>query len=112
MSCGHHALGRFVELKRTTVGAGSRCPHLSYLSDATLGLGVNIGAGTITCASTAGEKHPTKIGDLLFRRIGHHVPWLRDHRERRSYGRGVTVPFPMALWAWGARVSEHRQQAS
>ena len=55
-----------MELKRTTVGQGSKVPHLSYLGDATLGLGVNIGAGTITCNYDGRKKHPTKIGDHCF----------------------------------------------
>ncbi|MEO7804631.1 MAG: bifunctional UDP-N-acetylglucosamine diphosphorylase/glucosamine-1-phosphate N-acetyltransferase GlmU [Actinomycetota bacterium] len=42
-------VGTFVELKATTVGKGSKVPHLSYIGDATIGADVNIGAGTITC---------------------------------------------------------------
>lgn len=58
--------GKFVELKRTTVGPGSKVPHLSYLGDARLGRDVNIGAGTITCNYDGREKHPTTIGDRCF----------------------------------------------
>ena len=42
-------VGNFVELKKTVLGAGSKAMHLAYLGDATIGAGVNIGAGTITC---------------------------------------------------------------
>lgn len=58
--------GKFVELKKTTVGKGSKVPHLSYLGDATLGANVNIGAGTITCNYDGRDKHPTAIGDDCF----------------------------------------------
>ncbi|GHS94548.1 bifunctional protein GlmU [Synergistales bacterium] len=58
--------GKFVELKKTTVGAGSKVPHLSYMGDAVLGEDVNIGAGSITCNYDGKQKHPTKIGDRSF----------------------------------------------
>ncbi len=58
--------GTFVETKNTIVGEGSKVPHLSYLGDATLGTGVNIGAGTITCNYDGVDKHPTVIGDDVF----------------------------------------------
>ncbi|MDR2957550.1 MAG: bifunctional UDP-N-acetylglucosamine diphosphorylase/glucosamine-1-phosphate N-acetyltransferase GlmU [Coriobacteriales bacterium] len=58
--------GTHVELKNTTVGVGSKVPHLSYLGDATLGTDVNIGAGTITCNYDGTTKHATEIGDHAF----------------------------------------------
>jgi bifunctional UDP-N-acetylglucosamine pyrophosphorylase/glucosamine-1-phosphate N-acetyltransferase len=54
-------VGNFVELKKTHLGAGSKAQHLSYLGDATVGPGVNIGAGTITCNYDGLAKHPTRI---------------------------------------------------
>ncbi len=54
-------VGNFVELKKTSLGAGSKAPHLSYVGDATVGPGVNIGAGTITCNYDGVTKHPTTI---------------------------------------------------
>lgn len=54
-------VGNFVELKKTHLGEGSKAPHLSYLGDATIGPGVNIGAGTITCNYDGTTKHPTRI---------------------------------------------------
>ena len=54
-------VGNFVELKKTTLGDGSKAPHLSYIGDATIGPGVNIGAGTITCNYDGVSKHPTRI---------------------------------------------------
>jgi bifunctional UDP-N-acetylglucosamine pyrophosphorylase/glucosamine-1-phosphate N-acetyltransferase len=54
--------GAFVEIKNTDVGAGSKVPHLSYIGDATIGEGVNIGASTITANYDGYNKHRTKIG--------------------------------------------------
>jgi bifunctional UDP-N-acetylglucosamine pyrophosphorylase/glucosamine-1-phosphate N-acetyltransferase len=59
-------VGNFVELKKTTLGAGSKANHLSYLGDATIGTGVNVGAGTITCNYDGVAKHPTVIEDGAF----------------------------------------------
>jgi bifunctional UDP-N-acetylglucosamine pyrophosphorylase / glucosamine-1-phosphate N-acetyltransferase len=59
-------VGNFVELKKTTLGAGSKANHLAYLGDATIGAGVNVGAGTITCNYDGVHKHPTTIGDGAF----------------------------------------------
>jgi bifunctional UDP-N-acetylglucosamine pyrophosphorylase / glucosamine-1-phosphate N-acetyltransferase len=59
-------VGSFVEVKNSTVGEGSKVPHLSYVGDATIGTGVNIGAGSITCNYDGREKHPTVIGDGAF----------------------------------------------
>ena len=54
-------VGNFVELKKTHLGDGSKAQHLSYLGDATIGTGVNIGAGTITCNYDGLRKSPTRI---------------------------------------------------
>jgi bifunctional UDP-N-acetylglucosamine pyrophosphorylase/glucosamine-1-phosphate N-acetyltransferase len=59
-------VGNFVELKKTTVGKGSKANHLTYLGDATVGAGVNVGCGTITCNYDGERKHPTVIGDGVF----------------------------------------------
>ena len=58
--------GTFVEIKATTVGEGSKVPHLAYLGDATVGERSNIGAGTVTCNYDGFEKHETVIGDRVF----------------------------------------------
>jgi bifunctional UDP-N-acetylglucosamine pyrophosphorylase / glucosamine-1-phosphate N-acetyltransferase len=58
--------GAFVEVKNSTVGEGSKVPHLSYVGDATIGRDVNIGAGTITCNYDGVNKHHTDIGDGAF----------------------------------------------
>ncbi len=59
-------VGNFVELKKTHLGKGSKAPHLSYLGDSTIGPGVNVGAGTITCNYDGRLKHPTTIAAGAF----------------------------------------------
>ncbi len=54
-------IGNFVELKKTHIGEGTKAQHLSYLGDATVGPGVNVGAGTITCNYDGVNKSPTRI---------------------------------------------------
>jgi len=58
--------GSFVEVKNSTIGEGSKVPHLSYVGDASVGVGVNIGAGSITCNYDGHDKHATVIGDGAF----------------------------------------------
>lgn len=59
-------IGNFVELKKTTLGRGSKANHLAYLGDSTIGENVNVGAGTITCNYDGEKKHPTIIEDGVF----------------------------------------------
>ena len=59
-------VGNFVELKKTTLGTGSKANHLAYLGDATIGTKVNVGAGTITCNYDGTSKNPTVIEDGAF----------------------------------------------
>jgi len=59
-------IGNFVETKKIRMGKGSKANHLTYLGNAEIGVGVNIGAGTITCNYDGFEKHPTVIGDGAF----------------------------------------------
>jgi bifunctional UDP-N-acetylglucosamine pyrophosphorylase/glucosamine-1-phosphate N-acetyltransferase len=59
-------VGNFVELKKTTLGAGSKASHLAYLGDTTVGPNVNIGAGTITCNYDGRHKHQTVIEQGAF----------------------------------------------
>ena len=59
-------LGNFVETKKIKLGKGSKANHLSYLGDAEIGEGVNIGAGTITCNYDGVNKHQTVIEDGVF----------------------------------------------
>jgi len=59
-------VGNFVEMKKTTLGAGSKAGHLTYLGDTIVGKGANIGAGTITCNYDGVNKSQTIIGDHAF----------------------------------------------
>jgi len=59
-------VGNFVETKKARIGRGSKANHLSYLGDAEIGDGVNIGAGTITCNYDGVNKHKTVIEDAVF----------------------------------------------
>ncbi|NGP41183.1 MULTISPECIES: bifunctional UDP-N-acetylglucosamine diphosphorylase/glucosamine-1-phosphate N-acetyltransferase GlmU [Acinetobacter] len=59
-------IGNFVEVKNTTIGVGSKANHFTYLGDAEIGAGSNIGAGTITCNYDGANKFKTIIGDQAF----------------------------------------------
>ncbi|HEX9758634.1 MAG TPA: bifunctional UDP-N-acetylglucosamine diphosphorylase/glucosamine-1-phosphate N-acetyltransferase GlmU [Nitrospiria bacterium] len=59
-------IGNFVEIKKSELGKGSKANHLSYIGDAEIGKGVNIGAGTITCNYDGNKKSKTVIGDGVF----------------------------------------------
>ncbi|SDI90118.1 bifunctional UDP-N-acetylglucosamine diphosphorylase/glucosamine-1-phosphate N-acetyltransferase GlmU [Billgrantia gudaonensis] len=78
-------VGNFVETKNVEVGEGSKINHLSYVGDARLGRGVNVGAGTITCNYDGAHKHRTEIGDDAF--IGSNTALVAPV----SIGHGATV---------------------
>ena len=59
-------VGTHVEIKNSTIGRGSKVPHLSYIGDCTMGAGVNIGGGSITCNYDGVHKNRTTIGDNVF----------------------------------------------
>ena len=59
-------VGNFVEMKKAVLGEGAKANHLTYLGDATVGAGANIGAGTITCNYDGYFKHQTVIGPRAF----------------------------------------------
>lgn len=67
-------IGNYVELKKAVVGEGSKANHLTYLGDAEIGSGVNIGAGTITCNYDGWKKHKTTIGNDVF--VGSDVQFV------------------------------------
>jgi len=60
------AVGNFVEIKASVLGEGAKAGHLSYIGDAVVGAGANIGAGTITCNYDGANKHQTVIGEGAF----------------------------------------------
>lgn len=59
-------IGTYVELKKSHVGAGAKVPHLTYVGDATVGAGANIGAGTIFANYDGVRKHHTEVGENAF----------------------------------------------
>ncbi|MBF9032218.1 bifunctional UDP-N-acetylglucosamine diphosphorylase/glucosamine-1-phosphate N-acetyltransferase GlmU [Rhodobacterales bacterium HKCCE3408] len=59
-------IGNFVEVKAAEIGAGAKVNHLSYIGDATIGAGTNVGAGTVTCNYDGVMKHRTEIGERAF----------------------------------------------
>jgi bifunctional UDP-N-acetylglucosamine pyrophosphorylase / glucosamine-1-phosphate N-acetyltransferase len=59
-------VGNFVEMKKTRLGKGAKANHLTYLGDADVGAGANVGAGTITCNYDGYFKYKTVIGDGAF----------------------------------------------
>ena len=61
-------LGAFVETKNAKIGDGSKVPHLSYIGDTVIGIGSNVGAGTIVANYDGVQKHQSTIGDAV--RIG------------------------------------------
>ncbi len=78
-------IGNFVEVKNTTIGQGSKANHFTYLGDAEVGSGANIGAGTITCNYDGANKFKTIIGDQAF--IGSNSSLVAPVR----IGNGATV---------------------
>jgi bifunctional UDP-N-acetylglucosamine pyrophosphorylase/glucosamine-1-phosphate N-acetyltransferase len=84
-------VGNFVETKSLQLGEGSKANHLSYLGDATVGAGVNIGAGTITCNYDGRAKHQTAIEDGAF--IGSDTQLVAPITVGRNatIGAGTTV---------------------
>ena len=84
-------VGNFVELKKTTLGAGSKANHLSYLGDATIGANVNVGAGTIVCNYDGQKKQQTIIEDGAF--IGSDTQLIAPVTVGRGayVGTGTTV---------------------
>jgi len=84
-------IGNFVEIKKSTVGDGSKVNHLSYIGDGEVGAGVNVGAGTITCNYDGTAKHKTTIGDHAF--IGSNVNLVApvEIGEGANIGAGSTI---------------------
>ncbi|WP_321818443.1 MULTISPECIES: bifunctional UDP-N-acetylglucosamine diphosphorylase/glucosamine-1-phosphate N-acetyltransferase GlmU [unclassified Paraburkholderia] len=85
-------IGNFVEVKNANIGVGSKANHLSYVGDADVGAGVNIGAGTITCNYDGANKHRTVIEDQVF--VGSDTQLVAPVRV----GRGVTIAAGTTVW--------------
>jgi len=84
-------VGNFAELKKTSLGARSKCHHHSYLGDATIGCDVNIGAGVITVNYDRGKKFPTFIGDGAFIGCNVNIIAPRTVGERAYVAAGSTL---------------------
>jgi bifunctional UDP-N-acetylglucosamine pyrophosphorylase/glucosamine-1-phosphate N-acetyltransferase len=105
-------VGNFAELKNTRLGAGSKSHHMSYLGDADLGAGVNVGAGTITANYDGARKHRTTVGDGAFLGVDTMIVAPRTIGEGAKTGAGsvVTRDVPAGTLAVGvpARIREIR----
>ncbi len=77
-------VGTFVEIKNSDIGEGTKVPHLSYIGDADVGPGSNLGAGTITANYDGVNKHRTTIGAGVQRQ--------RRHARTSRRSRSATVP--------------------
>jgi len=78
-------VGNFVEVKKTTIGQGSKANHLAYLGDGSVGAGVNVGAGTIFCNYDGANKHRTVLEDGVF--VGSDTQLVAPVRV----GKGATI---------------------
>ena len=96
--------GTFVEIKNSTVGPGSKVPHLSYIGDADIGEGSNLGAGTITANYDGHNKHRTTIGSRVRVSVDTVVRGARDRRRRRLHGgRLASSPTTSRRARWASR---------
>ena len=88
---GHNKLGNFVETKKSVLGEKSQASHLTYIGDAEVGRGVNIGCGTITCNYDGINKHKTVIEDDVF--VGSDTQFVAPVRIGRNslIGAGSTI---------------------
>ena len=84
-------VGNYVEIKNSSVGAGSKANHLTYLGDATVGAGVNVGAGTITCNYDGTNKSRTAIGDGAFIGSGSMLVAPVEIGVNATIGAGSTI---------------------
>ena len=84
-------VGNFCEIKKSRVADGSKVNHLTYIGDAEVGSGVNVGAGTITCNYDGANKHLTVIGDGAFIGSGVNLVAPVEVGEDAVIGAGTTV---------------------
>jgi len=84
-------VGNFVEIKKSDLGAGSKANHLSYIGDASIGSGVNVGAGTITCNYDGVNKWRTEIGNGVFIGSGSMLVAPLKIGDGATIGAGSTI---------------------
>ncbi len=84
-------IGNFVEVKKSSIGDGTKASHLTYIGDATVGKNVNVGCGTITCNYDGKRKHKTVIKDRCF--VGSDVQFVApvEIGEGSVIGAGSTI---------------------
>ncbi|HET6629777.1 MAG TPA: bifunctional UDP-N-acetylglucosamine diphosphorylase/glucosamine-1-phosphate N-acetyltransferase GlmU [Woeseiaceae bacterium] len=87
-------IGNFVEVKKSTIAHGSKVNHLSYIGDTTIGTGVNVGAGTITCNYDGANKYRTVIGDNAFIGSGVELVAPVEIGAGATIGAGSTITKP------------------
>jgi len=108
-------IGNYVEIKKSSLGQGTKVGHFSYIGDATLGANVNIGAGTVTCNFDGRRKHRTVIGDDVF--IGSDTmlvaPVTIGDRSSTGAGAVITKDVPPDSLAVGvpAKLSSKKKRA-
>lgn len=104
-------VGTFVETKNTTLGAGSKVPHLSYIGDTTVGEGSNIGAGTITANYDGVNKHKTVVGSHV--RTGSHNVFVAPVRigDGAYSGAGTVIRKNVAAGELALNVAPQRNLA-
>ena len=105
-------VGNFAELKNATLGPGVKQHHVSYLGDAELGAGTNVGAGTITANYDGQQKHRTVIGERVFLGVDTmlRAPLTIGDDAKTGAGAVVTKDVPAGKLAVGvpARIREQR----
>jgi bifunctional UDP-N-acetylglucosamine pyrophosphorylase / glucosamine-1-phosphate N-acetyltransferase len=101
-------VGTFVEVKNSDIGAGAKVPHLSYIGDAEVGEGSNLGASTITANYDGRKKHRTKLGKSV--KTGIHTSLIAplDVGDRAYTGAGSTITDDVPEGALG--VARERQK--
>ena len=87
-------VGNYVEVKKSEIGEGSKVNHLTYIGDAEIGTGVNVGAGTITCNYDGANKHKTVIRDGAFIGSGVELVAPVEVGENATIGAGSTLTKP------------------
>ncbi len=84
-------VGNFVEIKNAILAEGAKANHLTYIGDADIGAGTNIGAGTITCNYDGVFKHRTVIGSARLHRLQHRAGGPGHDRRRRADRRRIVI---------------------
>jgi bifunctional UDP-N-acetylglucosamine pyrophosphorylase/glucosamine-1-phosphate N-acetyltransferase len=104
-------IGNFVEVKKSTLGDEAKASHLSYLGDAHIGAGANIGAGTITCNYDGYIKSTTVVGDGAF--IGSNSSLVApvEIGQGATVGAGSTITKSVAADALAVTRAEQRELA-